>query len=232
MAERAAEDFSSTAASLLGALPVIDVVFSGAQSQGAFHAALRVRQDIAWDRINAFAVDEFYSPGMPAGNAVSAQPRRDLYRHVALRSVNVIDYAAFDPEAERARYEALITKHPPHISCLGIGISGHLALNEPGAADFEDPQKVRLVRVCDESKRQLENDPNFKDLPAIPDQGITITLPVLMAASAILVVVPYALKAPIIARLMTAPVTNALPATILKLQKHARMYLDHESSRG
>jgi len=230
MAEKAAADFAAGAAALLRSNPEINVVFSGAESQSVFHRSLRARTDIDWNRINAFSVDEFYAPGMRAENAVSAQPTRDLYEHVSLKSVNMIDYAARDIEAERLRYEALIAAHPPHISCLGIGISGHIALNEPGHTNFHDPQRVRFVKVVEESKRQLEQDPNFKALITIPDSGFTITMPTLMAAAVILVVVPYAIKAPIVARLMRASVSPDLPASILKEKENATLYLDPESA--
>lgn len=230
MAEKAAADFAADAAALLKSNKEINVVFSGAESQTVFHRSLRGRTDIEWRRINAFSVDEFYAPGMSAENAVSAQPTRDLYRHVPLKSVHVIDYAAKDTELERRRYEAVIAAHPPHISCLGIGISGHIALNEPGDTNFHDPQRVRFVRVVDESKRQLEKDPNFKALAAIPDSGFTITIPTLISAQVILVVVPYAIKASIVAGLMDAAISPDFPASILKQKENATLYLDPESA--
>ncbi len=230
MAGRAAEDFAAHAARLLRDLPEINVVFAGAESQGAFHAALRTRRTISWPRINAFSVDEFIAPGMPPENAVSAQPRRDLYRHVPLKSINVIDFDAADPEAECARYEALLAGHRPHICCIGIGMSGHIALNEPGETDFRDPRVVRIVKVCEQSRRQLAQDPNFRALPAIPERGITITIPFLLSAAHVLVVVPSALKAPIIGRLRDAPVTPDLPASVLKEQRNAWLYLDAGSA--
>ena len=232
MAEKAAADFAAGAAALLRSNTEINVVFSGAESQTMFHRALGGRTDIEWRRINAFAVDEFYDPGMPAENAVSSQPTRDLYRHVHLKSVNVIDFAAKDVEVERRRYEALIAAHPPHISCLGIGISGHIALNEPGDTDFHDVRKVRFVKVVDESKRQLERDPNFRALAAIPDSGLTITIPTLVSARLILVVVPYEIKAAVVASLMDAPVSPDFPASILKEKENATLSLDPESAAG
>jgi glucosamine-6-phosphate deaminase len=189
MAARAAADFAASARSLLQTRREINVVFSGAESQTKFHAALRERRDVEWGRINAFSVDEFYAPGMAAENAVSAQPTRDLYKHVPLKSVNVINYAAKDIEGERRRYEKLINAHPPHISCLGIGISGHIALNEPGETDFEDSRRVRYV------------------------------------------VVPYAIKAAVVAKLMKTPLSPELPASILGSKVGATLYLDPESAR-
>jgi glucosamine-6-phosphate deaminase len=231
MAARAAADFAASARLLLQTRKEINVVFSGAESQTMFHAALRERSDIEWGRINAFSVDEFHAPGMPPENAVSAQPTRDLYRHVPLKSVNIINYAAKDIEVERGRYEGLISDHPPHISCLGIGISGHIALNEPGETDFEDSRRVRYVHLLEASKRQLEQDPNFQALDSIPDAGFTITLPTLMSADVVLVVVPYAIKAAVVAKLMKAPLSPELPASILGSKVGATLYLDPESAK-
>jgi glucosamine-6-phosphate deaminase len=229
MAARAAQDFADSVRGLLSSHAELNVVFSGAESQSAFHTALRARKEIAWDRLNAFAIDEFYAPGIPAEYAVCAQPCRDLYSHASFKSVNVIDFAPNDVEIERRRYEALIEKHPPHICCLGIGISGHIALNEPGSTDFNDKQRVRLVKVSDASKRQLMQDPNFQKLGSIPDSGLTLTIPTLMSARIVMAVVPFAIKADIIAAFWKTKVTPEFPASILKTKPGSRLYLDSES---
>ncbi|MFH0921009.1 MAG: 6-phosphogluconolactonase [Fibrobacterota bacterium] len=229
MAAKAAEDFAESVRMLLSSHADLNVIFSGAESQGAFHAALCARRDIAWNRLNAFAVDEFYAPGIPVQYTICAQPRRDLYSHVHFKSVNIISHAPKDVETERKRYEALIDKHLPHICCLGLGISGHLALNEPGSTDFHDTQRVRLVKICDASKQQLMQDPNFQKLGTIPDSGLTITLPTLMSARVVMAVVPYAIKADVIAEFWKAKVSPEFPASILKTKTGSKLYLDSDS---
>ena len=230
-AGRAAADFAAAAARLLGTRPELNVVFAGAESQMEFHRALARRADIDWPRINAFAVDEFWSPGMPAELIVAAEPRRELYSQVPVRSVHGPDPSAPDPEAEAERYEALLRAHPPDMACIGIGCSGHLALNEPGATDFADPRLVRVVEVCAESVRQLEQDPNFRALGSIPRRGITLTVPAILRAAVVMAIVPYALKAPVIRSFFASPVSAALPATALRSKAGARLYLDRDSSR-
>lgn len=230
LAQQAADDFASASARLLTERDGINVVFSGAESQMKFHKALRSRDDIEWRRIHAFAVDEFCAPDIPAECSVCYQPRRDLYDHVPLASVNVLDYAAADPEAECARYARLVGEHPPDIACLGIGISGHLALNEPGDNVFDEPEPVKIAEVCERSRQQLMKDPNFMQLPAIPDSGITITIPTLMQSPTVLCVVPYRIKAEIIRDFFATGVTTDLPASILKTKPGAVLYLDDESS--
>jgi glucosamine-6-phosphate deaminase len=229
MAQSAALDAGVEIAELLAKHDAVNIIFAGAESQMEFHRALAVRPGIDWSRVNALAVDDFWCPGMPEECRVSAQPKRDLYSRVNPGSVNFIDPDAPDAEVERSRYEALLEKHPPHLACIGMGVSGHLALNEPGATDFNDSQKVRVVEVCAESKRQLEADPNFKAMDQIPAQGITCTIPALMGAAKLLVIVPYAIKAGAVRRFFQSDVSAGLPATILKTKPGTRLYLDAES---
>ena len=229
-AQRAAGDFAVALADVLASKPMANVVFAGAESQQPFHHALTRRDDVEWSRLRAFAVDEFYAPDIPIELTVAAQPKRDLYAHVSPAELYVIDHAAANAAAERSRYEALIRTHQPDIACLGIGRSGHVAFNEPGQTDFDDPRIVRVIDVCEQSKRQLMTDPNFKALGRIPAHGITITLPTLMRAKHVLVNVPYESKAQIIKRLFDATeVTPDLPATVLKRAANVRLYLDATS---
>jgi glucosamine-6-phosphate deaminase len=230
IARQAAIDFAAATAVALRRSETINILFSGAESQQPFHRALVERNDIEWTRINAFAVDEFHAPGIPASSTVFAQLERDLYCHVQPRSVNRINYEALDPEGEAIRYAKRIQQHPAHISCLGIGISGHLALNEPGQADFSECDVVKCVEISESSKQQLMNDPNFRGLARIPDRGITVTLPTLIAAETILVFVPYGKKASVIRHLLEdATISETLPASILKNRDNVTLYLDDSS---
>ncbi len=226
LAQAAARDVAERMRSLLAQKETINVVFSGAESQQEFHRALAGEPGIDWQRVNAFAVDDFYAPGMDPAAAVANQPWRDLYARVRPRSVHAIRFDAPDPEEEGRRYEALIRDHPPDIACLGIGISGHIAFNEPGQTRFDDERKVRVIVVNEESKRQLETDPNFSKMGRIPDRGITVTVAELMRCPHVFVVVPYASKAPIIRRFFASEVTESFPATILQRKEGAILYLD------
>ena len=229
-AKRAANDFAWAVRNVLASHSMANIVFAGAESQQPFHHALTQRNDIQWSQIRAFAVDEFYDPNIPLELTVAAQPTRDLYAHVLPAEVHVINHAAPDAEAERMRYEVLIRDHQPHIACLGIGQSGHIAFNEPGQTDFNDHRAVSSIDVCEQSQHQLMTDPNFKALGRIPRRGMTITLPVLLHATHVLVVVPFESKAQVIKRLFDATATTAeFPASILKRSANVRLYLDQAS---
>jgi 6-phosphogluconolactonase/glucosamine-6-phosphate isomerase/deaminase len=139
-----------------------------------------------------------------------------------------LDAGAADPDAEAKRFESLVRAAPIDILCQGIGTSGHLAFNEPGC-DLNDPAWVRVIEVCEQSKRQLMADPNFAALGRIPGQGITTTIPALMSAANIFTIVPLAIKRPILRRVLAAEaVTADLPATILR-NCEGVLFLDRDS---
>ena len=229
MADQAAKDVAAKIKELQISKTEINIIFSGAESQELFLRNLSCTKGIIWEKINAFAVDEFISPGMNPEYRVSSQPEKLLYSNVNLKSVNIINYAAEDIEKERKRYEKIIQLNPPDIVCLGIGKSGHIAFNEPGQSSFYDSQDVRIVEPDENSEDQLMQDPNFKSLGVIPSKAITVTIPPLMKCPNIFVVTPYKIKAPIIKRLMESDVDENLPASILQTKAGAKLYLDRES---
>jgi len=232
MAQDASAHVAARIRAVLETKAEVNMVVSGALSQQAFHHALAREQGVAWNRVNCYAVDEFWNLNLDAACAVAEQPRRDLYAVVQPKSVNVLRFDAPDPEAERQRYEALITAHPPDVACLGIGRSGHIAFNEPGQTDFDDPRKVRVIDVVDESKRQLLADPNFSRLGSIPSKGITITVSALMRCPGVYVTVPFPEKAEVIERLFDLPEPTAdFPASILRHKAGAILFLDSDSYR-
>lgn len=231
MADNAARQVGDRIKALLEIKPEVNIVFSGAKSQQQFHQALAKIADIDWSRIHVFAVDDFYCPEMNPDFAVANQPKRDLYSKVNPKSIQIIHFNAPSPEAERSRYERLLKEKRPDIACLGIGISGHIAFNEPGQTDFNDPDSVKIITVTAESKMQLMTDPNFKELGIIPNMGITITISELMRCPFIFVIVPYIEKAPIIKRFFETEVTPDFPATVLKTKENAQLFLDADAFR-
>jgi glucosamine-6-phosphate deaminase len=145
------------------------------------------------------------------------------------RAFHLIDCQAADPEVEAARFASLLRERPLDILCQGIGSSGHLALNEPGATDFNDSAWVRVVAVAEQSKQQLRADPGFRQLGSIPDRGLTMTIPALLSARFIYTMVPLALKKAIMTRLLgESNPTKQLPASILSTVE-GTLFVDQES---
>lgn len=214
---------------LLAAKETLRVIFAAGESQGSFHHALARMEGIPWQRLVCFNVDDFWDPRLPREFTCGYQTERELYNLVSPREYHLVDFKAPDPEAEARRFGALVMAAPIDLLCQGIGTSGHLALNEPGDTDFGDPRPARVVSLVEQSKRQLREDPNFRDLGYVPNQGITLTLPAILAARQIFTMVPLALKKSILTRLLDTPVpTTELPASILSTVE-SHLFVDRDS---
>ena len=214
---RSAAAVAATMRELLAERDEIRIIFAAGESQNTFLAALSQQPEVDWGRVVCFNMDDFWDPRMPEQFTCGHQTRTQLYERVRPRQFHLVRFNAPDPEVEARRFAGLISSAGEiHILCQGIGTSGHLALNEPGASDFADRELVRVVDLVEQSKRQLRDDPNFQGLGYIPEKGITMTIPALLAAAHRFTMAPLALKREILTRLIGAAGPTAdLPATIL-----------------
>lgn len=207
----------------------VRIMFAAGESQTAFLRSLAREPGIEWTRVVCFNVDDFWDVRMPREFTCGAQTMRELYRVVDPKAVNLVRFDATDPGAECLRFERLLRERPIDILCQGIGTSGHLALSEPDQCSFNDDRWVRLVELVPQSKKQLIADPNFKALGYIPEKGITMTIPAMLAAAQVYTIVPLALKKPIMTRFAaTMAPAESLPASIL-LTKEGRLFVDRDS---
>ena len=231
LGRRSAEATASILRRLLSEHGEVRMVLAAGESQMTFLDALAATPDIDWGRIVCFNVDDFWDPTMPEEFSCGYQTRVQLYDKVNPGAFHLVHHNAPDPDAEAARFEELLRRNSPiHVLSQGIGTSGHLALNEPGATDFEDPAWVRVVELSEQSKRQLREDPNFKGLGYIPSRGITMTIPAILSAGTIFTIVPLGLKREILTRLLaTANPTSDLPASILSTVE-GTLFVDRDSA--
>lgn len=227
---RAANDVARCVMNLLADRDELRLVFAAGESQTTFLEALARHDEVDWQRIVCFNVDDFWDTRMARQYSCGYQTQSLFYDKVKPKAFHLVDFAAPDAQAEADRFEALLRQAGGlDVLCQGIGTSGHLALNEPGQTEFNDPRWVRVVRLAEQSKRQLIDDPNFKALGYIPEAGITMTIPALLVAAHTFTMVPLALKRSILARMMAVQSPDAdLPASILSTVS-GRLYVDRDS---
>ena len=137
-----------------------------------------------------------------------------------------------DAKAECARYGELLEKYPVDICCLGIGENGHIAFNDPGVADFDDPKPVKIATLDEVCRMQQVHDGCFPTLEAVPKRAMTLTIPSLVRAKYMFCSVPGQSKRAAIRRTLTEPIDADCPATILRRHPHAILYCDRDSALG
>lgn len=215
---------------LLSEQPQVNIIFAAAPSQNEFLSCLTKCEYIAWNKINAFQLDEYL--GLPVGDANSFSHYLDqhLFSHVALRSVHFIGSQWADPAQACLQYAQLLHAFPPDVVCLGIGENGHLAFNDPAVANFQDPLSVKLVELDQVSRAQQVHDGCFASLDLVPTHALTLTIPALLAGRFLFCVVPGASKAKAVYNTLWGPVSTDCPASILRSHNQAILYLDTQSS--
>lgn len=209
------------------------VVFAAAPSQDEFLAALIERLEIDWSRLLAFHMDEYL--GLDAHHPASF--RRYLREHLfdpaglASSQLQLIPGEQIDrPLRTCLEYEEILRAHPPHVVCAGIGENGHLAFNDPPVADFLDPLWVKVVRLDEACRVQQVHDGCFSHIEDVPTHAYTLTVPALLSASVVSVVVPGPRKAAAVLATIHGPISEACPASALRRHPGARLYLDSDSA--
>ncbi|MBM3675158.1 MAG: glucosamine-6-phosphate deaminase [Actinobacteria bacterium] len=211
---------------------VANVMFAAGSSQLAFLAELAREPGVEWARVVGFHMDEYL--GMNDRHPASFA--RYMHEHVVEPlqpgSFYFLDGASLVPDAECARYAELLRRHPLDLCCLGIGENGHLAFNDPPVADFDDHRDVKVVALDDACKRQQVGEGHFPGVEAVPPYAITATIPALLRARDLVVIVSETRKAAAVAAALEGPVSSACPASILQRVEHATVYLDPASAAG
>jgi glucosamine-6-phosphate deaminase len=207
-----------------------NVMLATGNSQLAFLVELIQLPDIAWHRVRAFHMDEYV--GLEASHSASFRRymRERVAAHLPIMAFHYIEGDAPDPEAEAARYAALLREYPLDLTCAGIGENGHLAFNDPRVADFDDPLDVKVVALEEASRRQQVGEGHFATIADVPTHAITVTIPALLLAERVLVIVPEARTARAVREALYGPISTACPASILRRQENAILFLDLESS--
>jgi glucosamine-6-phosphate deaminase len=206
------------------------VIFATGASQFETLAALTAINGLPWDRVLGFHMDEYIglSPDHPA--SFRRYLRERLTGKVRMQEFSEIDGSAPNPNHTARDYAEKLRTADPQLCLLGIGENGHLAFNDPGVADFEDPLDAKIVELDQECRRQQLAEGWFPDLDAVPASAITLTIPALMRVPKLIASVPGIRKAAIVRRALAEPISTACPATILRTHPDVTVYLDPDSA--
>lgn len=210
------------------------IILGGDPSQAEFLTALadprQARVAVDWSRVTVFHLSEYVGLPATAPQSCRCHLARLLLHRVPVGRFHGIAAEQADLAAVCARYAALLGAAPIDLVCLGIGENGHLAFNDPPAADFEDRESIKPVELDTPCRQQQVNDGIFPHLAAVPRHALTLTLPVFRRALRLSVQTPGARRAPAVRTALHDAITTACPATILRLHPAATLYLDPPSA--
>lgn len=203
------------------------VIFASAASQFEFIEALIAHKEIDWSKVCGFHLDEYV--GLSADHPASF--RRFLKERLLaklpcpVKSFTFVGGDAPDTAAECARLEAAIREKPVDLACIGIGENGHIAFNDP-PADFETDAAYAVVALDEVCRMQQVGEGWYPNLDAVPTHAFSMTVPQILAADTIVVIVPDDRKAKAVSMAVDGPITNMCPSSILRTHPRCTLFLD------
>ena len=229
MGQAAGNDIADAIVSMLKEKEELNIIFAAAPSQNETLATLLERKDVEWNKINAFHMDEYIGLDDAAPQRFGQFLKAAIFGKVPFKSVNYINSNAADIEAECARYTQLLTDYPVDIVILGIGENGHIAFNDPGVADFNDPKMIKVAKLDEVCRNQQVNDGCFAKIDDVPTHALTLTIPTLTNVKAMFCSVPAATKRWAVNETINGEITDQCPATIMRKHANAILYCDNLS---
>jgi glucosamine-6-phosphate deaminase len=215
---------------LLDKQDTVAILLATGNSQIRFLEALIALEGIDWSRIILFHLDEYL--GITSDHPASFRRylRERVEEKVCPQQFYYIAGDTLQPIAECDRYTRLLENQPIDLCFLGIGENGHLAFNDPAVADSQDPAKVKLVKLDDVNRQQQVNTAYFANLADVPQYAFTVTIPMICHAKKIICLAPATRKAQVVKTLLTGNITTNCPASILRQQPQATLFLDVNSA--
>lgn len=226
--EEAAGHAADTLASILRAKPeALICLATGHSSLPFFDAALE--RGLDFSGAHFVELDEWMDIPPDTPGSCTFFMRNNFFSRIGVREdrLCLFDPLTEDPAEECRRVEGQIGRWGGiDYLLLGMGMNGHLGLNEPGAPFTEGARAVPL------SQTTLEVAPKYfpAGMPPIT-RGITLGIADILAARYIQLLVLGARKREVVRRLRTAGGPDAeLPATALLAADHAELLLDRTAA--
>ena len=197
---------------------------AGHTSLGVFEILIRECMAGAdFSRVRMLGLDEWARLGEGDDGSCFTFMHSHLFRPLGLRAGQVVFFNGRekDLDAECQRVQGWLAENGPiDYLLLGMGMNGHLALNEPGTAFAAGVHQTRLDDVTKKVGQKY-----FQKETAL-EGGVTLGYAQFADARDVVLAVSGAHKAGIVRRLLKTPPDEALPASFLKTLPRARLYLD------
>ena len=211
------------------------VIFATGNSQIQFLDALADLDStnlagIDWSRVICFHLDEYLGIDRENPSSFRYYLRERIEKKVRPKEFHYIEGDTLEPLRECDRYSQLLSLQPIDLCLLGVGENGHLGFNEPSVADFQDSRMVKLVKLDTVNHQQQVTQGHFPNLESVPKYAFTLTIPMICSANKILCLAPGQRKAKVVAQMLQGDISQNFPASILRQQTQASLFLDDKSA--
>jgi galactosamine-6-phosphate isomerase len=204
-------------------------VASGDSPSGIYK---NIVKDVSANEIN---IDSWYFLGLDEWVGLNGNDEgscryhlnRELFTPLNISSNRIcfFDGAATNLEDECKMTEDHIKEYNGiEIAILGLGMNGHIGMNEPHTSIKTRSHIINLDPLT------VEVGQKYFKKPQPLDKGITLGIDTLMDAKHIVLVVSGTKKAAIVKQVIEGPISEAMPASLLRNHPNCYFYLDEAAA--
>jgi len=201
------------------------VLPTGATPLGLFGALVAAAKagDVDPSRARFATLDDYRSIAANDPRRLLSWLRRELLDPLGVGEDRIIAFdPEGDPESEPARVEAAIAEAGGiDFAIVGLGPNGHLGFNEPGSRFDSRSRRVVLTPASIRS-----NAAYWGSEDVVPREGFTLGLGTLMEARHLVLIASGARKREILDAALHGPVSEAVPATLIRRHPAATVIAD------
>jgi glucosamine-6-phosphate isomerase len=218
-------------ASIMQAKPDALLCFpAGDTSIGTFNHLIELNRAgaISFKECKIVGLDEWTNLGGMKGENCFSFLKKHLFDHIDYSSDNLcfFDGESSDLEMECNKTNAFIRKYGPiDMMLLGVGMNGHLGLNEPGTS-FDLYSHIVLLDDITKNigKKYFSGEVHLSG-------GISLGVKYIMEARTVILQLNGEKKAEIVKRLIESDLSTDFPASVLKSHANAFLLMDKQASK-
>jgi glucosamine-6-phosphate deaminase len=186
--------------------------------------AVKARQ-VSFREAEIFCLDEFGGLAPDDQGRCANMLGRYLLLHIDLpeRQFHRINIDAPDLESVCREYDQAI-EPGFDLTLLGLGLNGHLGMNEPGSSADSSTRRVDLApgTVASSAKYLIHSK--------LPTWGVTVGLKQLLGSKEVCLLVNGSAKADIVRRTTQGPISEEVPSTLLRNHPNSFLMLDADAA--
>ncbi|RLQ94017.1 6-phosphogluconolactonase [Falsibacillus albus] len=177
-------------------------------------------------RLKIVSLDEWVGIDRNTKGSCCQMLNEDLFSlaGIADGQIEFFDGLAADLHKECRRIDAFIENHPITFSLMGVGMNGHIGLNEPGLPILDQSSVIPLSETTKVVAQK------YFDAPTDLTKGMTLSLNQIKKSSKVIVAITGERKADIVKQIFEHPEAK-LPAQELLGYPHIDFYLDRSAAK-
>ncbi|MBH0156628.1 6-phosphogluconolactonase [Fictibacillus sp. 5RED26] len=188
--------------------------------------ATEVKDNSRLKDLRIVSLDEWVGINRTSEGSCYQMLNKDLFSPLELRDsqIEFFNGTASNLQNECHRIDQFIESNPITFSLMGVGMNGHIGLNEPGCPVLDHSN---VVDLSEETKIVAQK--YFNQTTSL-DKGITLGLGQILKSKRVIVVMTGERKAQIAKEIIMNPKAQ-LPAQVLLGHGHIDFYLDREAAK-